>query len=245
MVALDEVDSTSDRAAQLVREAIHPLPFCVWAKKQSRGRGRGLHTWWSDSGSLTFTLALDPIAHGVAREDEPRIALAAAVAVIEAIVELGIPAPPLGIRWPNDIEFRGRKLAGILPESIETEHGRRLLIGIGINAMTDPEQMPAEIRKMATSLCSVRGGKAESSLMPQLLAMCLERFGVTLARLVDKDPELSRRWNDLDLLRCESIRVDLGTCIIAGRGCGIGADGALCLDDGNNRHRLIGGQVLR
>ena len=245
MVALDEVDSTSDRAAQLVREGIHPLPLCVWAKEQTRGRGRGLHTWWSDSGSLTFTVALDPLAHGVAREEEPKIALVTAVAVIEAIVELGIHAQPLGIRWPNDIEIHGRKLGGILPESIETDHGRRLLIGIGVNVMSDPEFMPDEIRSMATSLCSLGGQKAESTLLPQLLARCLKHLGLALARLVDKDHGLSRRWAELDLLRGERIRVDLGTRIIAGRGCGIGADGALCLDDGIKQHRLSGGRVLR
>ena len=85
MVILAEVDSTSS-AAQLVRAGA-VLPLCVWARRQIRGRGRGTHTWWSDSGSLTFTLAIDPLTHGLACESEPKLALATAIAVIAAFTE--------------------------------------------------------------------------------------------------------------------------------------------------------------
>src|ERR1700752_3976695 len=103
MMVLDEVDSTSDRAARELRQECVELPLCVWARRQTRGRGRGRHSWWSDSSSLPFTLAVDPDEHGVARAAEPKLALATAVAVIEALAGLGLDAPALGIRWPNDI----------------------------------------------------------------------------------------------------------------------------------------------
>jgi BirA family transcriptional regulator, biotin operon repressor / biotin---[acetyl-CoA-carboxylase] ligase len=245
MVVLDEVDSTSDRAAQLIRRGDLALPLCVWARRQTRGRGRGSHSWWSDSGSLTFTLALDPAAHGVAGESEPKLALATAVAVIEALNGLGFDSPALGIRWPNDVEVAGRKLAGILPERVDTAQGRRILIGVGINVLTDPKAMPAEVRHMATSLSAIWRDQVDRETRPGLLAAVLDRFGSVLGRLVGKDPELVARWNTLDLLRDEWVSVALGSRIVAGHGCGIDDDGALCLDDGNARHRLIGGQVLR
>lgn len=245
MVALEEVDSTSDRAAELVRRGGVALPLCVWARRQTRGRGRGTHTWWSDSGSLTFTLALDPEAHGVARAAEPKIALATAVAVIDALIERGFESPALGIRWPNDVEVNGRKLGGILPEPVETAYGRRILIGVGINVATDQSAMPAEIRDMATSLSGMAGRPVDPTSSPTLLASILDQFASALGRLVGEDPALVRRWNDLDLLRDEWVRLDLGSRIVAGRGGGIDADGGLCLDDGRERHHLSGGQVLR
>src|SRR5262245_25801874 len=64
-VALDEVDSTSDHAARLVRVDDVALPLLVWSKRQTRGRGRSDHRWWSDDGSLTFTFVIDPAAHGL------------------------------------------------------------------------------------------------------------------------------------------------------------------------------------
>ena len=82
---------------------------------------------------MTFTLAIDPLAHGLTAEIEPRLALATAVAVIEALDELELGSPSLGIRWPNDLEAGGRKLGGILPERVETPRGHRILIGIGLN----------------------------------------------------------------------------------------------------------------
>jgi BirA family biotin operon repressor/biotin-[acetyl-CoA-carboxylase] ligase len=245
MVIPDEVDSTNDRAAELVRSGVLALPLCVWSRRQTRGRGRGPHSWWSDSGSLTFTLAIDPAAHGLVLESQPKLALATAVAVIEALVGLGFDSPSLGIRWPNDVEVEGRKLGGILPERVETGHGDRLLIGVGINVLTDPAAMPAEVRQMATSLSAMRCGRVDANSLPRLLAAILDHFGSVLLRLLRGEPGLAREWNRRDLLRDTWVSVDLGPRIVAGRGCGIDEDGALCLDEGRARHRLFGGRVLR
>ncbi len=247
MVALDEVDSTSDRAAHLVRSETVALPLCVCARRQTRGRGRGTHSWWSDSGSLTFTVAIDPLAHGLASESEPKLALAMAVAVIAALTELGFDSPALGIRWPNDLEADGRKLGGILPERIETEaRASRPDRRRAQRARRTRRLCPAEVRRMATSLsASIVWSRGRASTAPRLLAAILDRFRSVLGRLVEGDPTLPREWNRLDLLRDEWVTVDLGPRIVAGRGCGIDADGALVLDDGAGHHRVFGGRVLR
>ena len=85
MIAREVVESTSDLARELVAEDRYDLPLAVWADRQTRGRGRGENTWWSDAGSLTFTIGIDPASHGIGIEQESRLALAAAVAVIDAI----------------------------------------------------------------------------------------------------------------------------------------------------------------
>jgi BirA family transcriptional regulator, biotin operon repressor / biotin---[acetyl-CoA-carboxylase] ligase len=245
MVVLDEVDSTNDRAAELVRAGGVSLPCCVWAARQTRGRGRGDHSWWSDSGSLTFTLAIDPAAHGLAPASEPKLALATAVAVIDALVALDFDSPALGIRWPNDVEIDGRKLGGILPEQVETEEGHRILIGVGINVSTDMAAAPAEIRRMATSLSAIPGAPLDAATLPRLLAAILEHFSTVMSRLARSDASLFERWKALDLLRDAWLTVDLGNRIAAGRGRGIDEDGALCLDQGGAILRLFGGRVLR
>ena len=245
LLAYDELESTSDRAAALIREGNVDLPMVVWARHQTRGRGRGSHSWWSDGGSLTFTLAIDPSAHGLAVESEPKLALATAVAVIDALNELGFGMESLGIRWPNDLEADGRKLGGILPERIETEGGHRILVGVGLNVLTDLSNAPAEVRRMATSLTAIHPSTRDEQVLPRVLAAILGYFECVLKSLVDGDPELAIRWNGLDLLRDRWVSVDLGTRVVAGRGCGIDPDGALCLDDGAGCHRLFGGQVLR
>jgi BirA family transcriptional regulator, biotin operon repressor / biotin---[acetyl-CoA-carboxylase] ligase len=245
MAALPVVHSTSEHARALIHDPTFDLPLAVWARRQTRGRGRGSHEWWSDAGSLTFTLAIDPKGHGLATQNEPTLALATAVALIDALEGLGLCEPSIGIRWPNDLEVRGKKLGGILPEPVETEHGHRLLIGIGLNVQTDLTRAPESVRSMATSLAALGARFLAEDPLPHVLAAILSHFERVLNRLVRGDCELAARWNRLDLLRDRWVRVDLGTHQVAGSGSGIDGDGALCLNDGTHRHRLFGGQVLR
>jgi len=245
MVGYEVVDSTNDRAADLLHGGLDALPLVVWAKTQRRGRGRGSNHWWSGAGSLTFTLAIDPAAYGLTVEHEPKLALATAVAVIEALRELELSRPSIGIRWPNDLEADGLKLGGILPERLETAHGHRILIGIGLNVETNLADAPADVRTMATSLAALHGGHLDKEVSPRFLPAILGQFDSVLGRLVEGDPELRARWNRLDLLRDRWVRVDLGTHVVAGWGRGIDLDGAFCLDDGRQPIRLFGGRVLR
>ncbi len=245
MVEREVVDSTNDQAAELLKDGREALPLAVWAKRQTRGRGRGSHQWWSDAGSLTFTVAIDPAAHGLAVEHEPKLALAMAVAVIDALRELELDSPSVGIRWPNDLEIGGRKLGGILPERVETRRGHRILIGIGLNIQTNLADAPAEVCAMATSLAALHAGRLDADVSPRLLSVILGHFESVLGRLVDGDPELAVQWNVLDVLRDRWVSVDLGTHVVAGWGRRIDSAGALCLDDGQHESRIFGGRVLR
>jgi BirA family transcriptional regulator, biotin operon repressor / biotin---[acetyl-CoA-carboxylase] ligase len=245
LLTFDVLESTNDRAAELVRDGSAELPLAVWAQNQTRGRGRGSNQWWSDAGSLTFTLAIDPVRHGLTIENEPKLALATAVAVIDALGELALGRSSIGIRWPNDLEVGGRKLGGILPERIETSDGHRILIGVGVNVMTSLANAPDEIRHMATSLAELHGRSINEESLPRILSAILRHFESVLIRLVNGDTSLPAYWNTLDRLRDQWIKVDLGTRIVAGLGRGIDKDGALCLDDGQRLHRVVGGQVLR
>jgi BirA family transcriptional regulator, biotin operon repressor / biotin---[acetyl-CoA-carboxylase] ligase len=245
MVEREVVLSTNDVAAEMLRAGGVALPLVVWAHRQTRGRGRGNHEWWSDDGSLTFTMAIEPRAHGLGRIVLPRVALATAVAVIDALGERGFGGLGLGIRWPNDLECGGRKLGGILPERVDLADGQRLLIGVGLNVQTNLEEAPAEVRAMATSLEAVSSRAKANELRVRLLPAILRRFEAILGRLASADPALTDRWNELDVLRDRRVRVDVGTHVVEGRGGGIDADGALCVDDGRTTVRFFGGTVLR
>ncbi len=244
MIARDVLESTSDLARELVVEDRHELPLAVWAARQTRGRGRGENTWWSDAGSLTFTIGIDPASHGIGVEQESRLALASAVAVIDAIAPT-VPGASLGIRWPNDIEVAGRKLGGILPERVMTPRGPRILIGIGLNVATRIGDAPAEVGRMAVALTQLRVNPPSGGDLESLLRAILDRLGAVLPRLAGDDPQLSVRWDHLDTLRDRRVRVDLGPRVVAGTGCGIDALGALCLAVDRETIRIVGGRVLR
>jgi len=238
------VESTSDLARQLVNEGSAALPMIVRADRQTRGRGRGEHSWWSDAGSITLTIALDPAAHGLRPDHEPRLALATAVALIDAIGPFA-PGASLGIRWPNDVEAGGKKLAGLLPERVETAAGVRLLVGIGVNVRTDLGLAPSEVRAMATTVEVLRGGAIGPGDVEAIFAALLAGFGRVVPRLAADDPTLAGRWRALDTLGGTPVRVDLGPRIVAGMAGGIDDRGGLIVRAGGEDLTLFGGQVLR
>jgi BirA family biotin operon repressor/biotin-[acetyl-CoA-carboxylase] ligase len=244
LIHRDVVESTSDLAKQLAAEGRAELPLAVRADRQTTGRGRGSNTWWSDAGSLTFSLVVDPAAHGLRTEHEPRLALATAVAVIDAVTDL-FSLEGLGIRWPNDVEAGGRKLGGILPERVETAHGPRLVIGIGLNVLTRLGDAPAEVRSLAASLSDFSPGPLPADALDRVFRSILERFELVLQPLASDDPGLAGRWDALDTLRDRWVHVDLGPKTIAGVGRGIDPQGALCLLRECATQRTFGGQVLR
>lgn len=235
------VGSSSDMARDLVLAGDCELPLLVRARRQTNGRGRGANAWWSDAGSLTFTLAIDPREHASRPEHEPRLALTAAVAIVESVEPYLSKTIRLGIRWPNDVEVDGRKLAGILPERVEKDDGPRLLIGVGINVTTRLDDAPADVRRMAVSLHEL----SDRVELDHILVRLLERFGERLSMLVLGDPRLAALWADLDLLLGERVEVELGTRIISGVGRGIDAEGALNVESPNGPERLFGGSVSR
>ncbi|AMV35826.1 biotin--[acetyl-CoA-carboxylase] ligase [Planctomyces sp. SH-PL62] len=241
----DELESTSTVARAMVVDPGRLPPFAVWARRQTRGRGQRANAWWSDEGSLTFTLVLDPDAHGVRVDQEPRIALMTAVVLVEAVAALGLVDPGLGVRWPNDVEVGGRKLAGILPERVETPAGDRILIGVGVNVATRLDLAPPEVAAMATSLGALQPRPLTVAYLPTFLAAVLEGFPPALRRLAADDPTLAATWERLDLLRGRPIRAAIGPRNLIGVGRGVDPQGALLVDDGREIHRLFAGRILR
>jgi BirA family biotin operon repressor/biotin-[acetyl-CoA-carboxylase] ligase len=219
---LDEVDSTNTQARRLFEDGRARVPTMVRARRQTQGRGRGDHAWWSDEGSLTITLALDASALGVGPTREPRLALAAAVAVVEAVAPF-VPDAALGVRWPNDVESGGRKLSGILPERVGE---RGVLIGIGLNVRTRLDDTPEAIRRMAVSLEELRDAPLTDADFDGIAPAILARFEAAAESLARDDPALPRRWRELDALRGRLVAVRQGDHVLRAVAAGIDDQGA-------------------
>src|SRR6516225_11460542 len=106
-------------------------PQMLVAIHQTAGRGRLGRRWHAAPGSsLTFSLALP-----LQREDWSGLSLAVGLAVAEALDPQG---GRIGLKWPNDLILcvgadAGRKLGGILIESVPVGALRAAVIGIGVN----------------------------------------------------------------------------------------------------------------
>ncbi len=143
---LEETSSTNDEAAILARAgASHGT--VVIADHQRKARGRGGKPWYSEPNTnLAFSLVLRPrvpITH------LPAITLVMGLAVAEA-VETFVDVPA-GIKWPNDVLLRGRKVSGILVESsLSQDRCEYVIAGMGINVLQ--RSFPSAIEARATSI---------------------------------------------------------------------------------------------
>jgi BirA family biotin operon repressor/biotin-[acetyl-CoA-carboxylase] ligase len=238
------VGSTNDLARELVADPQLELPLLVTADEQTGGRGRGENRWWSDEGSLTATVAIDGRDVGLLLADEPKIALVAAVSVVDALATI-LPGCPFQIRWPNDVEVSGRKLAGLLPERVQSERGGRVLVGIGLNLGTRLECAPAEVRCMAVSLAELAAPGALVVDRTEMLRLILGFLEAGIERLKSRGLELAHRWNELDALAGKPVRIAQGPNVIEGVARGVDESGSLRLEREDRIVLIRGGQVLR
>jgi BirA family biotin operon repressor/biotin-[acetyl-CoA-carboxylase] ligase len=139
----------------------------VLADEQTAGRGRLGRTWVTPPGAnLLSTLVLYP-PPSILRQ----VAMITPLAIVDAVRAVtGLSA---AIKWPNDVQLEGKKLAGILIESGTTKDSRAFaLIGAGINVNFDPRRID-EIRDIATSLAVVTGHDVDREA---LLAAYVQRY---------------------------------------------------------------------
>jgi BirA family transcriptional regulator, biotin operon repressor / biotin---[acetyl-CoA-carboxylase] ligase len=136
VVVLDIVDSTNSEALRRAG-AGERGPLWIVATEQSAGRGRRGRAWTSPAGNLHATLMLtDPSAPAAA----PQLGFVAGLALHDAVAAAAPPlAPGLALKWPNDLLFAGRKIAGILIEG-EGEPVAAA-VGIGVNCRHHPDAM--------------------------------------------------------------------------------------------------------
>jgi len=136
----DSIGSTNDRACEIVREeGAQAHGWIVGAEEQTEGRGRKGASWISEPGKgLTFSLVLSPLWE---REHWGWLSLATALAVCEGgLLPCGLA--PL-IKWPNDVLVEGRKICGILIETIAD----CAVIGIGLNV--NERRFPPELEAVS------------------------------------------------------------------------------------------------
>lgn len=135
-----DIDSTSLAAQRLIREGGCQLPFAVGADMQHCGRGRRGRSWSSPAGNLYLSLALNPADAGSERGILP-----VRVACLLCLWMRDLFGLRLTIKWPNDLCYGTKKLAGILCESSwQGGNWGPVVIGIGMNVRKAPEEVLME-----------------------------------------------------------------------------------------------------
>ena len=232
ILRFDSLPSTNTEAA---RQAALGAPegLCVIAREQTEGRGRQQRRWISpaDAG-LYFSIVLRP---QLEMRAWPLLALMAALAVADALSDAcGLSTD---IKWPNDIYAGGRKLCGILAETVETTTGHACILGIGINLKNTA--YPNSLRDLATSVEALTGSAPDVEHLLQALTRAISHH---YQRLYERDgaaQTLSEYRARSSFAEGRRVRVSLETETIEGWTRGLEPDGALRVETDAGEIRIV------
>jgi BirA family biotin operon repressor/biotin-[acetyl-CoA-carboxylase] ligase len=231
----DACASTNDEAAVWARAGAAAGSVVV-ADEQSRGRGRLGRRWHSPAGaSLYLSAILRPSLppHRIAP-----ITLAAGVAVAEALQMFNL-SPAL--KWPNDVQLDGKKVAGVLTEmSGDVDRVHHVVVGIGINV--NVAAFPDELAPIATSLLIAGGAPVPRAEVAAALCARLEAWH---DRFVDGGAAVvAAGWRRFARFFGRRVTVTSGRDVISGVAEDLEDDGALRLrDDSGAAVRVIAGEI--
>jgi BirA family transcriptional regulator, biotin operon repressor / biotin---[acetyl-CoA-carboxylase] ligase len=218
----DLIDSTNARLASLAREGLPDGHVCL-AEMQTTGRGRLGRSWQS------------PFAGGLACsvlwrfEDHlalSGLSLAAGVAMVRCLRRAGFL--DVGLKWPNDVLWCGRKLGGILLEVSGEMHGRStVVLGVGLNVRLSRQQGEA-IDQPWVDLAEIGVAQpSRNALVAGLLDELLPLLG-GYARS-GLAPYLAE-WESYHCYGGQPVILRQGDRVIRGRVAGINPEGCLLLD---------------
>jgi BirA family biotin operon repressor/biotin-[acetyl-CoA-carboxylase] ligase len=148
-----EIDSTNDWLAQRARDSA-PEGLVALSDFQSAGRGRLDRAWEAPARSALLCSFLFRPTFDI--EQLQLVVAAVALAARASLVRLCGLRPDL--KWPNDLMVGDTKLAGLLAEVIDTDHGRAVVVGLGLNLTNHPYPVASTSVLEATGITlSARG----------------------------------------------------------------------------------------
>jgi BirA family biotin operon repressor/biotin-[acetyl-CoA-carboxylase] ligase len=211
---LRRTDSTNERARELAVLGA-PHGTLVTASGQTAGRGRQGRSWVAPEGrALLCSLVV---------RDPPRL-----LPLLTGVAVASIVGPPALVKWPNDVQVDGRKVAGILVEGRPQE--RWAVVGVGLNVALKLEHFPPELQDSAGTL----------GLGPEAIEPMLERLLEALEQWITASSEdVLEAFRARDALLDRTVRWAGGE----GRGAGVDGDGRLVVKTAQGTVALEAGEV--
>ena len=222
----DCIDSTNNEAK---RRAQFDRGYHLYAtQRQTAGRGRRGHDFYSPDTGLYMTLSLRV---GRCLQGVQKITCAAAVAVCEAVEELSDKRPQ--IKWVNDIFVGGKKAAGILTELLTDSQNRprAVIVGIGLNLTTN--DFPDQLADIAGSFGEIEVNALCGRIAAGLISYCESIDDISI---IEK-----YKLRNLCIDRTISYRKD-GTLHKA-KAVDIDADGGLIVEENGEITTLNSGEI--
>ena len=239
---LFSVDSTNNYALERLRAGADQ-PFAVLAEMQTAGRGRRGRTWHSPFACHIYLTLGWRCRQGLSALEG--LSLVAGLQLLESLQATGFPE--LQLKWPNDLLWRQRKLAGVLIDVQGDPAGDcQVALGIGLNVhslATDTGLVP--IDQPWTSLQQV--AETLSCPLPSRNALVAELLNRLLPAIHHMEQEgfapYRAAWQSHDYCFGQRLRVQAGNSAWEGVGAGVNGQGAYLLDTAQGQQAVSGGEI--
>jgi BirA family biotin operon repressor/biotin-[acetyl-CoA-carboxylase] ligase len=221
----NEIGSTNSYLLEQAREGGERGWACL-AETQTHGRGRADRTWYSPPGMNIYCSLLWQFT--LPKPDMAGLSLAVAVMVAHTLRKYGIVAG-IELKWPNDVMFAGRKLAGILLEQVAD----KIVIGIGLNLYLPP----TEANENWIAMTEITGRPvARNYIAGLLLNELLAKLPLYQERGLSA---FSADWRQWDVLFGKEVTVQTATVNYVGVMQGINQQGELILLNPQGEHHYF------
>ncbi len=213
-IELEEVDSTNlflKRNHSSIRDFT-----AIRADIQTASYGRKGRKWTSSKGGLWFSFI-------VSSGDPFSWIVFTSTAIVDAFSKLKI-------KWPNDLYYENKKVAGILSELIEG----RIIVGVGLNVNNN---VSGELENKAISLSNIYNRSFDlSNLFEDILIKIINN---------SKDRERSfREWKEYSILLGKNIKIRQKNKIYTGKVEDLCNTGELVLSDANHIRKILYGDII-
>jgi BirA family transcriptional regulator, biotin operon repressor / biotin---[acetyl-CoA-carboxylase] ligase len=233
---LPSIDSTN---TYLLKKAKTATKYAVFAEQQTAGRGQFNRKWISSFGKH---IALSLLWHLPHKPDKlTGLSLVIGIAIVQALKEYGLEG--IKLKWPNDIVFQQKKLAGVL---IETQASNpefcAIIIGVGLNLYSPiTHSHSIAINQSITDIYSIQKNPPQRNRLAGLLLKNIlnilhkfERNGFTC---------VVKAWQNLDSLKGKSIQIQTSQELLQGIAQGINAKGQLQMTIKGKLHCFNSGEI--
>lgn len=236
IVYRERVDSTNNVAKKLADEGA-PEGTIVVAEEQTGGRGRIKRSFLSPfAKGVWFSLILRP---NIPPMEVSKMTLLAAVAVARAIRHHGLT--DCGIKWPNDILVKGRKMVGILTElNGSAEKVNYIIMGIGVNTGITAEDLPKDLQSIVTSFAR-EGVRVSRLALLETLLKEIEGLYQTVCR--DGFAPVLAEWRALSCMLGQDVTVTSIDKTFSGKAVDIDENGNLLVATSEGVEVVMAGDI--
>ena len=226
IIIFDELPSTNSYLVELAKTDLSCRECICLAESQTAGRGRLGRQWISPYAqniylSLLWRFLKEPGELG-------GLSIAVAVAILEALRCYGIKQD-IKLKWPNDILWQQRKLAGILIEiSSEAHHLYNTVIGIGLN-VNMPKNLSQNISQPWCDIAEILNTVPQRN---KLIGLLIDQLLTTMIIFQKNGLQpFLKKWRELDVSYGQKVTIITPEEKIVGIARGINEKGHFLLED--------------